>query len=36
MDERLNADILAVCNTLGYSDGGQYFPDPQCMGKKQV
>ena len=33
MDDKLTADILATCNTIGYADGDKYYKDPECLGK---
>jgi len=33
MDERLTADILATCDSIGYFDGDKYFKDPSAIGE---
>ena len=30
-DEILQAELLAACSSLGYSDGNKYYRDPDCL-----
>lgn len=33
MDDRLTAEILATCDSLGYTDKDKYYKDPSCLGQ---